>query len=1115
MKKALLILTFAIISLPVLSQGTDFAETEKSVTILVHGWNPDDSQPGWMNAMRDSLISRTGGEGQSGTITVTGSAGSLTATCDPWTFNSSINGDIVILVNWTAVANHLNTGVTAQEVAAAVAPKIYQSQNSQRPLSELPIHLIGHSRGGGMVYELARLLGRQGVEVDQVTALDPHPLTSADPQPLTGDVIDTPIDVYENVLFSDVYRQNIEYPTGEYVSGAYNRLWESLSGGYHDETGYTYNIGLETYNFSDHLNTILMYHGTIDLKTPTENGEATLEQTERDNWFNDYENEGANTGFYYSRNIWGDRESNDVPVSGGDAVKDGYHNDALLGGNGARATLDWTNAVWPNLLTVEIKRDGTALEKGFQEVNVDEDLDISYTYRSYSQSSTINFIVDDDRNPYNNGKGTAVTVIANASHTATGSTITQSSLAWTPSQSQSSGSFYILAKINTGTHARYMYLPYKIDVVYTDLGISNIQKPVKNFTNGMPVTVTVENYGENTQSNFELSYTFGGNTVTETFTETLESSSSVEYTFSQGIDLSTEGIYSISAKTEFADNMAANDEYATEINNYENPNTMFFIYDDIVSIPDNEAFNFTGDFTIEAWFYAHSTKADGTVISKHANPGSRTGYVIEYASGNIQAVIGQGPDWATVSAAAASDTWHHVAMVYSGGTLEMFLNGVSQGTTAASPVMNNYDLYIGASQYYGSNWTGYIEEVRIWNDARTSTEIQDNIQTEIDPASENLLAYYTFNRGIPEGNNTAIDYLPDMTSNNYHGALNNFALQEGLKDGNFFTTCNLDLAAPEPDIENLPNITGECSVTVTETPTATDNCAGSITGTTEDALTYSEQGSYTIIWEYDDGSGHISSQTQTVIVEDVTDPVPDTDPLSDVTAECEVTALTAPTATDNCSGSISGVHDATLPITSSTLVTWTYEDENGNTSTQTQNVVINDNTDPVLSCPGDQTKEVASGESYYTVSGTEFDLTESSDNCGIASTSNDFNDAASLSGAQLPIGTTTITWTVTDKSGNTATCSFDITVSNATGKNDVDADGIKIYPVPANAGIHIESTRTTIEKLEIYDVTGKLLLKKKINANYAKIDISSLEKGMYLMNITNQNGRITKKLLKQ
>ena len=48
-----------------------------------------------------------------------------------------------------------------------------------RPLAQLPLHLIGHSRGGSVVTEMARLLGAQGVWVDQVTTLDPRPVPHA------------------------------------------------------------------------------------------------------------------------------------------------------------------------------------------------------------------------------------------------------------------------------------------------------------------------------------------------------------------------------------------------------------------------------------------------------------------------------------------------------------------------------------------------------------------------------------------------------------------------------------------------------------------------------------------------------------------------------------------------------------------------------------------------------------------------------------------------------------------------------------------------------------------------------------------------------------------------
>ncbi|HEU5166639.1 MAG TPA: hypothetical protein VFU29_13910, partial [Chitinophagaceae bacterium] len=105
-----------------------------------------------------------------------------------------------------------------------------------------------------------------------------------------------------------------------------------------------------------------------------------------------------------------------------------------------------------------------------------------------------------------------------------------------------------------------------------------------------------------------------------------------------------------------------------------------------------------------------------------------------------------------------------------------------------------------------------------------------------------------------------------------------------------------------PQVPLIANATGECSATA-KAPTATDACAGLITGTTGDPLTYSSQGTFTIHWSFDDGNGNTSTANQTVIVDDVT--APSLPLLTTVTGECSATA-TAPTATDNCAGIITG-----------------------------------------------------------------------------------------------------------------------------------------------------------------------------------------------------------------
>ena len=132
-------------------------------------------------------------------------------------------------------------------------------------------------------------------------------------------------------------------------------------------------------------------------------------------------------------------------------------------------------------------------------------------------------------------------------------------------------------------------------------------------------------------------------------------------------------------------------------------------------------------------------------------------------------------------------------------------------------------------------------------------------------------------------------------------------------------------------------------------PTATDNCTGSITGTTTTVLPITAQGTTVVTWTYVDAEGNVTTQTQTVVVIDTLAPVADVADLDDVTAQCSVDSLTAPTATDNCAGSITGTTTTAFPITAQgvTEVTWTYVDTEGNISTQTQNVIIDDITAPV------------------------------------------------------------------------------------------------------------------------------------------------------------------------
>tara|TARA_R110002073_G_scaffold72537_1_gene177079 strand:- start:41629 stop:44832 length:3204 start_codon:yes stop_codon:yes gene_type:complete len=235
-------------------------------------------------------------------------------------------------------------------------------------------------------------------------------------------------------------------------------------------------------------------------------------------------------------------------------------------------------------------------------------------------------------------------------------------------------------------------------------------------------------------------------------------------------------------------------------------------------------------------------------------------------------------------------------------------------------------------------------------------------------------------------------------------------------------SCVNDLTPPEPDAISLADLSDACSVAAPTAPTATDNCAGAITGTTTTTFPITTPGTTVVTWTFTDAEGNSSTQTQNVIINDVTAPVPDTTSLADLTDQCSVVAPSPPTATDNCDGTIIGTTPTTFPITTpgTTVVTWTFTDTAGNTITQTQNVVINDVTAPVA---------------------TSTSLADLTDQCSVAAptipTATDNCDGTILgtTPTTFPIttpGTTVVTWTFTDVAGNSITQTQNVIVDDVT-----------------------------------------------------------------------------------
>lgn len=191
----------------------------------------------------------------------------------------------------------------------------------------------------------------------------------------------------------------------------------------------------------------------------------------------------------------------------------------------------------------------------------------------------------------------------------------------------------------------------------------------------------------------------------------------------------------------------------------------------------------TTNRTFEAWIYITSTPSGNMCISdygKNAVGARNTFYInsslrLGFISGGTNANISSSANAITVN------QWNHVAFVLNNGTGYLYVDGVQVGTGSLSTVntqtTGNTNLRIGQRVSGGSiPFNGIIEEYRMWNVARTLSEIIADTGNVICPPRTNLVAYHNFNHGTAGGTNTGVTVSADSSGSGNNGTLTNFSL---------------------------------------------------------------------------------------------------------------------------------------------------------------------------------------------------------------------------------------------------------------------------------------------------------------------------------------------------
>jgi gliding motility-associated-like protein len=287
----------------------------------------------------------------------------------------------------------------------------------------------------------------------------------------------------------------------------------------------------------------------------------------------------------------------------------------------------------------------------------------------------------------------------------------------------------------------------------------------------------------------------------------------------------------------------------------------------------------------------------------------------------------------------------------------------------------------------------------------------------------------------------------------------------------FFYVNVIDNEAPAT-LAVLAPVSFECTVIP---PTAIDNCDNIITGTT---TTVFNQGVYNVTWTFVDLSGNVSTATQVVTVDDITAPVPPV--LADVLAECSATVTVIPTAIDNCVGIVNGTTSDPLTYTTqgTYVITWSFDDGNGNISTTTQNVIINDITSPVISAP--IAVNVLPNNAGCTAINVSLGTPIYSDNCTVDTV---YNDAPTVYNQ----GTTIVTWTVVDENGNASTSTQQVVVMPVT-STITPAPVCDIYTAPDNTVYTVSGIYTAIIP-SYYGCDSIITINLTVNHSTASTDV--------------------------
>ena len=181
-------------------------------------------------------------------------------------------------------------------------------------------------------------------------------------------------------------------------------------------------------------------------------------------------------------------------------------------------------------------------------------------------------------------------------------------------------------------------------------------------------------------------------------------------------------------------------------------------------------------FTIQFWAKPGATQNTWTDIIDNGH-GDIAGWVIEQDVNNTNKYL-FGAN-ALASFQLQADVWQQVSIVRDSLSVTVYVNGVQvdhQPTLGPVIYLASHTLLLGQWVKGGRAWNGQLDEVRLWSKALTLKEIQNNLNCQLTGSESGLVAYYRFNQGMINADNSGVTTLSDLSGHNHYGTLQNFDL---------------------------------------------------------------------------------------------------------------------------------------------------------------------------------------------------------------------------------------------------------------------------------------------------------------------------------------------------